>query len=370
MKDFEKLDQLLRQAISSNNEPDESLNQKIINQVGERSKMRHVNKKRMSTVAICAMLILSTSISAFAVWKLLTPKQIAENLGNESLAIAFEGEDALAINQAQISGDYKVTLLGIVSGEKISDFESSVDDIVHPNRSYAVVAIANADGTPMPSTHDEAYGETPFFVSPFIKGQNPNRFNIITMNGGYSEFVKDGIMYRIVECDDIEIFADRGLYLGVNSGTFYDANAYHFDLETGKIIPNADYEGVNVLFDLPLDPSKGNPEKAEKYLQTLIDKQSPAQENIDEELIDIEALLAESTLISESVQEVVPNEAGMITYHFEGRKFEISFEFLFEEGQVGLSDKFYIDDDGHVKNILVFSRDTDGVISAMTYRKN
>jgi len=60
----------------------------------------------------------------------------------------------------------------------------------------------------------------------------------------------------------------------------------------------------------------------------------------------------------------------MITYRFEGRKFEISFDYLFEEGQIGLSDNFYIDDNGHIKNILVFSRDTNGVISAMTYRKN
>src|SRR5699024_7818590 len=140
----------------------------------------------------------------------------------------------------------------------------------------------------------------------FIKGQDPNRFNIITMNGGYSEFVKDGIMYRIIECDDIEKFADRGLYLGVTSTDFYDTEAYNFDLETGEINRNDDYEGVNALFNLPIEPSKGNYEEAEKYLQKLADEQTSDQEDKDEELVDIETLLAGATLIKESVQEVSP----------------------------------------------------------------
>lgn len=90
---------------------------------------------------------------------------------------------------------------------------------------------------------------------------------------------------------------------------------------------------------------------------------------INKESIDIAALLAEFILITESVQEVIPNEEDMITYQFLGRKFEISSEYLFKEGQIGFSDKFYIDDDGHNKNILIFSRDSDGVITVMIYRK-
>lgn len=364
MKDFEKLDELLWQAMSSDNEPDDSLNQQIINKVRRKNSMRRVNKKRISAVAMFAIIIATTSISAFAAWHLLTPKQVAENFGDKGLAIAFEGEDALAINKTQVSGDYKVTLLGIVSGEKISEFQHSAEKI-YPGRSYAVVAIANVDETPMPDTRDEEYGKVPFFVSPFIKGQDPNRFNIITMNGAYSEIVKDGIMYRIIECDDIEMFADRGLYLGVASTTFYDVNAYKFDLKTGEITPNADYEGVNILFDLPIDPSKGNHEKAEKYLQKLADQQVSDKEDIDEEKVDIEALLEGATLIPESVQEVTPDKEGVIIYNFDKHSTVTPLEIMFEEGQVGFSDISYADEN----NILVFSRDVDGVIKGMAYRK-
>lgn len=308
----------------------------------------------------------SVAISAFAAWKLLTPKQVAENMGDEGLAIAFDGEEALVINDTRISGDYKVTLLGIVSGKKISDFKSSVEKI-YPDRTYAVVAIANVDGRPMPDLQDVAYDKAPFFVSPFIKGQDPRKINICTMNGGYSGFVKEGIMYRIIECDDIEIFADRGLYLSVTSSMFYDVKAYHFDSATGEIINNTDYEVVNILFVLPLDPSKGNYEKAQMYLQTLIEKQTLAQGFIDEEPIDIEALLAEQEFIPESVEEGIPDEAGMITYHFDGNEFKIALNNLFKEGQSGFSDSRYYDED--IKKGLVFSRDTNGIITVMTYRQ-
>lgn len=365
MKDFEKIDKLLWQGLSSKKEPDDGLNQQIINNIRGRNNMKYGKKKRMSVAAMFAIVMVITSISAFAAWQLLTPKQVAENLGDKGLAIAFEGEDALSINETQVSGDYEVTLLGIVSGKKISEFRSSIEDI-YPGRTYAVVAIANTDGRPMPSTQDDAYGEVPFFVSPLIKGKNPREFNIITMNGGYSEMVEDGIMYRIIECDDIEIFADRGLYLGVSSGTFYDMNAYNFDLETGEIIPNADYEGINILFDLPLDPSKGNYEKAEEYLQTLIDEQIADKESIDEEAIDMETLLAGATLILESVQEITPDEDDMISYVFNNQEIKTPLGSLFEEGQIGFSDTSFINDDN---NIFVFSRDIDGIITGMVYKE-
>ncbi len=187
------------------------------------------------------------------------------------------------------------------------------------------------------------------------------------MNGGYSDFVKDGIMYRIVECDGLEIFADRGLYLGVISNPFYDIKAYDYDLETGEIIPNVDYEGVNILFDLPIDPLKGDFDKAENYLQSLFAYHTPSQETEDMNPMDIESLLEKSELIPESVQEVIPDESGIIKYQFDGHKLETELSKLFEEGQTGFSDNYYIDE--YTKNILAFSRNKSGVVTVMIYRE-
>ncbi len=62
-----------------------------------------------------------------------------------------------------------------------------------------------------------------FFISPLVKGLEPWQYNIGTMNGSYCEDIVDGIRYRIIQCDDIEIFADRGVYLSVLGGDFTTA---------------------------------------------------------------------------------------------------------------------------------------------------
>ena len=363
MKDFEKLDKLLYQTLSVDNEPDDYLNQKIIKKVEERNRMKGVSKKKLSTVAMVAMIVLIMSVSVFAISKLLTPKEAAEKLGNKSLAAAFEGKDAIVINETQTKDGYNVTLLGIVTGEKISDFKHSGEKI-YPERSYAVVTIAKKDGTPMPDFNDPEYDERSFLVTPLIKGQNPIRLNIFHMNGGSNRFIEDGVMYCLVECDSLNIFADRGLYLAVLSDTFYDVNAYDFNSKTGEIKPKADYDGVNILFNLPLDPSKGDHEKAEKYLQTLKEKEKTSDGNKYEELDHIKDWMNDAVLIKESVKKVVPDSSGRITYEFDGKTIKVGEARLFEEGQKGYSEEGIMIDG---KNIVIFSKDDKGVITAMVY---
>lgn len=168
------------------------------------------------------------------------------------------------MNQTVASGGYTFSFLGIASGENLSGFQS--DSQVNPKRTYAVLAIAKTDGTAM-----AADGSESFFVSPLIKGQKPWQVNITTMNGGYTEFAEGGVLYRLIECDDIEMFADRGLYLCVSTSDFYDKNAFTYDEETGEITTNPDYSGACALFDLPLDPAKADRAKADAYLETLLE---------------------------------------------------------------------------------------------------
>ncbi|WP_454052876.1 hypothetical protein [Clostridium sp. Marseille-Q7071] len=269
MKNSEQLDQLLKQALSPTVEPSEDLNQKIINQLKENNIMKPVYKKRISVALIAAALTLAMSITAFAALHLLNSKQVTEHLGNQKLAHAFDSKNAIKINESVVSGGYNFNLLGIVSGRGLSDFRSSAEDI-HPDRTYAVVSITKQDGSKMPNTQDEEYGKVPFFISSLIKGQKPWLVNIASMNGGYSEFVIDGVMYRLIECDDVEMFADRGLYLCISTSSFYDVNAFNYNEKTGEITPNTDYNGANALFNLPLDVTKANNKKAEKYLQELL----------------------------------------------------------------------------------------------------
>ena len=265
------LELLLQQALSPNEETSYWLNQNILKRAKEREHMGKTYKKRIPAAAMMAAAVLTVgSLTAVAAWKYLTPEKVAEEVEDQGLAAAFQGEDAISIQESQEYGPYKITLLGVVSGENLSQYaRTDGAGEIRSDRTYVVTAIENADGSPRPATSEEGYGQEPFFVSPLIKGQNPSFFNAMTMGGGYTEFVQDGIQYRITETDNVEAFADRTLYLAVNSGPLYDNGAYQFDEATGEITRNEAYDGVNALFHLPLDESKADKEKADAYIKQL-----------------------------------------------------------------------------------------------------
>ena len=154
------IDQLLKNALSSKEEPDDRLNQRIINKVQqkERENMgKYNNRIRIPAAALLAALVIFVgSATVYAAWKYLTPDQVAEVAEDLKLADAFRGEDAVAINEVQEYGKYRITLLGTVSGKNLSqyiseDYTGNLED----NRTYVVTAIENADGTKRPDTSDD-----------------------------------------------------------------------------------------------------------------------------------------------------------------------------------------------------------------------
>ncbi|NLJ95544.1 MAG: hypothetical protein GX321_00195 [Clostridiales bacterium] len=406
MKDH-NIDELLRESLTQIEGPSYELNQSIKNSIEEHIMQKNV-RKLIPIPLLVILLTLLMSFSVYAAWKILSPEEIAQELGDKGLAIAFQSEDATVINETICSGGYNISFLGIVSGKDLSDFKGSAHEI-YPNRTYAVVAIAKEDGSPMPSTSDDEYGETPFFISPLIKGEKPWWCNIVTMNGSYSELVADGIMYRLIECDDIEIFADRELYLCVSSTPFYSKEAYNYNEETGDISPNLEFDGINILFDLPLDPSKADPEKAEKYLQDLysddnsdteldksnfnssnfnnVDSNNSDSINVDSSDFDIfdiiengtiadlnvpeylDALMEVSILIPESVKEVSYTDEGLMVYEHDGYRVVCGEDWIFPEEYIGMSDVKGLSGGGE-KGIRFsrYNRDENGVISGMRYQ--
>lgn len=173
--------------------------------------------------------------------------------------------------ETQTCGGYKVTLLGVVSGKDISD-NYHIDDgnIVH-DMTYAVVAIAKEDGSPMPDFTDEEYENTAFLVSPYIEGFAPHQLNIYSLGaGGGVSTVENGIMYHIMEVSNIEPFADHTIYLGVfdEMKTVFN-EAFTYNKETGAISRNESYHGLNALFTLPIDKAKADPEKAAEILKDI-----------------------------------------------------------------------------------------------------
>ncbi len=388
MKHNMDLDQILEQALSPENEPDYWLNQKILRKAKENEGMIKKYNKRIPAVALTMVLTLSIgSLTAVAAWKYLTPDKIAEVAEDDKLAAAFRSKDAIEINEAQEYGNYKITLLGVVSGKNLSQYISERDGEIKEDQTYAVTAIENADGTPRPATSDEMYGEDPLFVSPLIKGQNPAKYNIATMGGGYTEIVRDGVQYRITECDNVEKFANRGLYLCVSSSVFYDWEAYNFNESTGEITRNEAYDGVNALFDLPLDDSKADEAAAEAYIKEK--EQPPVEDEISPEADEMSQMVAEieawgeeelgkhATLLEEITQVITPDKDGNISYQYQiGKdgpqsKSTVNLDFLFEGNEMFKFNQIMSGDDtGNEFYIETLTRNADETVTLKVYRYN
>ncbi len=384
MNKFDQLERILKLALSPEAEPSEALQEKIKKQLKESRTMKPIRNKRIAIALVAVISTLLLSVTTLAAWQFLSPKQVAEQIGNQKLANAFEGENAIEINKSVTSGGYIFTLLGITSGKNLSSFKSSAQNL-QPDRTYAVVSIVKQDGSPMPAVSEDEYGRNPFIVSPLIKGQKPWQVNIFTMNGGYSECVVDGAMYRMVECDNVETFADRGVYLYAGAGTFIDNKTVDYNEKTGEISLVKDSKSACALFDLPLDVKKADPVKAEKYLDELLNPKpdiskdssskqtSPTDTSPTDTGIVGENSLASDTqpddgkVIPDSVKKVTYDEEGMVCYTYEYSSGKIEGkdnpDYLFKEGETGVwigSGGFGMD--GELVE-LQYYKDTNGEIT-------
>lgn len=218
--------------------------------------------RKLIAASACAILLLGGS-SAYAAYHFLSPSQIADEVAdNGALSRAFAGEDAVSVNETQQSNGYDITLLGLVSGEKLElcvPQETRVN--VSKSHTYAAVAIAKSDGTDMEYRN--------FFVAPLINGVSVLDANAATMDETLTWFCKDGVLYELIECDDLEIFADRGVQLGIVDSFGSETAAFRMDNESGSYRKVEDYAGTIALFTLPLDTTKADPAAAEEYLKKL-----------------------------------------------------------------------------------------------------
>lgn len=290
-----QLDILLRHALTPEDEPSYELNREIINRVKEQKNMFRRNWKRFPAMAALAVLVMCiSSVSVYAAIKYLASADVAEEMDDMQLAELFLSAKATEINVTQSYGGYNATLLSFVSGELLSEYPYyNENGSIVADRTYAVVAIEKADGTPMPDTSEEDYGELEFFASTLIGGYNPAFYNIASMSGNYADIAEAGVLYRLLECDNVEMFADHKLYLCVAEGMFYNEDAYCYDHTTGIISRNEEYEGLNALFELPIDNAKADPEKASNYIAGLGFEADIIEEKINVALEDDFAIRVE-----------------------------------------------------------------------------
>ena len=137
------------------------------------------------------------------------------------------------------------------SGKSLSEYiKKDAPGKVNNNTTYIVTSIESAAGSKLPIPSYKDYIENDMKI-PFVRGINQSALYIYTIGGGYSEIVENGVQYRILECDTIEMFADKGVYLAICDNNSFNT-LYNYNKTTGGITPSKEYEGLNLLFDLPL----------------------------------------------------------------------------------------------------------------------
>lgn len=274
----EKLDLILKQALSPEIDDcdvkiktmDMERKENMINyEKNKNFKKSSVKSWKHAAAAAAAIAVtMVSSITAYAAWRYFSAKDVAAEIADNRLAQEFEQNNWMDECETQTYGNYDITLLGIVSGDEISSHLSKTDSgEIDGDKTYMAVAIAHSDGTPMPDSSKT--DEEQFYVSPYIEGLDPARYNASVMGGNNTLFVSDGIQYRLLETDNIECFADRKIYMGVSEGKAYDDKAYVYDSVSGDISRNESYEGVNALFTLSIDSNLADQKRAAEVIAAM-----------------------------------------------------------------------------------------------------
>ena len=353
-----------------------------IPQSDKKTKEEHiVIKHTFRKVAVVITALLIVTVTAFAAWYLKNPGDVAQELGDSTLGVAFSSKAIININSSVASGDYVFTLLAVMNGKDITNsplFSENVQD----DRIYAAIAVQYVDGKPMS-------GDESFFASPLVKGLKPWQVNAATMNGGYMEKVIDGVLYRIVDCDDVSVFADRGLYFAICTDLFLNSDTFAYDDNTGEVSVNPDYKGASAVFELPMDKSMSDKEKAEQYLASFFHESAEDSGDGKKAQDDFEtdgATVPESDVdwdkaepVPSTVRELAVEENGFISYTFDfeygGGTTGAIFEQIFTDDPITQSAVICVvesgesPDDSH-QYAVRFTKDENGCIKGMVILPN
>lgn len=219
----------------------------------EKETLKMKRMKRPAAIVAAAVLLM---VSASAVALRLSASQAADRMGQHTLARAFENNNAVAVNETVESGGYAITLMGLTSGANLDEWSSDVDTA----RTYAVVALDRLDGTPL---ERETFDFISHTVTPLVSGYAPWVVNNWTLDSLATGTAVDGTFYFLLNTSDLNVFADRTVYLAFYEDGFAPSAEKFVMAEDGSIAFAEDYRGAHALFTLPLDPGLADPAAAE-----------------------------------------------------------------------------------------------------------
>lgn len=218
-------------------------------------------KKKFHISMLAAAVITALSCTAFATYQFLAPNEIAERFEDHKLADALENMEERFDLEPQTSGEYTFEILGIASGKGLSRFTEAEKD-----KSYVVGMVTKTDGSRLGEDFPGV------MLTPLVSGYLPWEVNAFTLDGGRSEFISDDEMadYFIFECNNIEPFADKTIYMAMYEISDEFGMAPNNGIFTvnpdGSIRFNDGFTKAHALFEIPIDKSKADPKAIDELL--------------------------------------------------------------------------------------------------------
>ena len=404
------MDDLLKQALAPKDEPDFWLNQNILAQLKGVTHMKKFKRKKAATVVCaCAIALAVSSISVYAAWKYLMPDQVIEEMGRQyeqsywelgDLKEAFSADNAIYINETQSCGGFDVTLLGVTSGKNLTRYKYIADGVEQEDRTYLLFAIEH-ESLELSSSQDfEGY----FEVFPVVMGYDYETYRGVFEHAvGGREFKKDGILYYMYECGNLEKFADHDIYMCVSDDLGLTEYSYLYDNDKNMIARNEEYEGLNALFSLPLDPSKADPKAVEEAIRESEEARKRAREEEERKaklpLTESEKAMQEAfefcdqitpeniddyaTLLTDEIEfknkTFIPDAQGRVSLNvsYEYKKIKHSsyaklpLAHMFPNGETKYITNTGIDN-GNIETLLVelYTLNEDGTVTLQVYKPN
>ena len=221
----------------------------------EQTMMHMTRMKKTALLTAAAVALLAVSVSAAVLW--LSPAQVADRAEKPLLAEAFQGDDAILLDESVTAGDYQITLAGMVSGEDLSYPMEYNGEIIN-DRTYAVLRVARADGEPLTDYPNLSY-------SPLVDGYHVRCVNAWTLGTTTQQFIEDGVIYCLFDCRNLEMFADHPVRFAIYEGGIPNTDLFSM-AEDGTISLRESVVGA--MFTLPLDESRADPAAAQAFVES------------------------------------------------------------------------------------------------------
>ena len=276
----------------------------LLKSAAERKEKR-VMKKPVKILVAAVLAVAVLSVTAFAISELLSARDVAEKLGENYVAESFDRQDFTP--ETVTDKGYTVSFLGVVKGGR---FEA---ENIKADCSYFVVSVASADGSALSLVDGNPLG-----MSVIIEGYPAWKINTWSLNTNATGTEENGVLYYLYECENLEIFADKNVYLAVYEGFVPGLDIINMK-ENGEFEFVKTYSGFKAMFKLPLDPSKADPEAANELLKEYFEDENAHLEYKDEavKIADGKQIISEEYGFIERSED---NEKGEYIIDYLGRK--------------------------------------------------